>query len=125
MANAVGLGANGLDHLMVFGEAHLRRVLKAYAAYYNEVRTHCHCARTRQSSGAFNRSVRSRCCRCWAVCIINTFEFSLRRHTPRFGSQKSFEVDLHCLGIWDRSRSIGSCRTRIRPRSGRFKSSVT
>jgi transposase InsO family protein len=29
-----------LDHLMVFGEAHLRRVLKAYAEYYNEVRTH-------------------------------------------------------------------------------------
>jgi hypothetical protein len=24
----------------VFGEAHLRRVLKAYALYYNEVRTH-------------------------------------------------------------------------------------
>jgi transposase InsO family protein len=29
-----------LDHLIVFGEAHLRAVLKAYAAYYNEVRTH-------------------------------------------------------------------------------------
>jgi transposase InsO family protein len=29
-----------LDHLIVFGEAHLRGVLKAYAAYYNEVRTH-------------------------------------------------------------------------------------
>jgi len=29
-----------LDHLIVFGEAHLRRVLKAYASYYNEVRTH-------------------------------------------------------------------------------------
>jgi transposase InsO family protein len=29
-----------LDHLIVFGEAHLRRSLKAYAAYYNEVRTH-------------------------------------------------------------------------------------
>ena len=25
---------------MVFGEAHLRRVLNSYAAYYNEVRTH-------------------------------------------------------------------------------------
>ena len=25
---------------MVFGEAHLRSVLNAYAAYYNEVRTH-------------------------------------------------------------------------------------
>ena len=28
------------DHVVVFGEAHLRRILKAYAAYYNEVRTH-------------------------------------------------------------------------------------
>ena len=26
--------------MIVFGEAHLRRVLKAYASYYNEVRTH-------------------------------------------------------------------------------------
>jgi transposase InsO family protein len=31
-----------LDHFVVFGEAHLRRVLKAYGAYYNEVRTHRH-----------------------------------------------------------------------------------
>jgi transposase InsO family protein len=29
-----------LDHLVVSGEPHLRRILKAYAAYYNEVRTH-------------------------------------------------------------------------------------
>ena len=29
-----------LDHLIVFGEAHLRRVLKAYASYHNHVRTH-------------------------------------------------------------------------------------
>jgi transposase InsO family protein len=29
-----------LDHVVVFGEAHLRRVLKAYAAYYNQARTH-------------------------------------------------------------------------------------
>ena len=29
-----------LDHLIVFGEAHLHRVLKAYTSYYNEVRTH-------------------------------------------------------------------------------------
>ncbi|MGA8056892.1 MAG: integrase core domain-containing protein, partial [Candidatus Binataceae bacterium] len=28
-----------LDHLIVFGEAHLRGVLEAYASYYNEVRT--------------------------------------------------------------------------------------
>ena len=31
-----------LDQLVVFGEAHLRRVLSVYAAYYNQsVRTHC------------------------------------------------------------------------------------
>jgi len=28
-----------LDHLIVFDEAHLRRVLKKYASYYNQVRT--------------------------------------------------------------------------------------
>src|SRR3979409_1663318 len=29
-----------LDHIVVFGEAHLRRILAAYNCYYNEVRTH-------------------------------------------------------------------------------------
>jgi transposase InsO family protein len=29
-----------LDHVVVFGEAHLRRVLAAYATYHNDVRTH-------------------------------------------------------------------------------------
>ena len=29
-----------LDHMIVFCEAHLRRILGAYAAYYNEARTH-------------------------------------------------------------------------------------
>ena len=28
-----------LDHLVVFGEAHLRRILAAYMGYYNELRT--------------------------------------------------------------------------------------
>jgi transposase InsO family protein len=29
-----------LDHIIVLGEAHLRRILKSYARYYNEKRTH-------------------------------------------------------------------------------------
>ena len=29
-----------LDHIVIFGEAHLRQVPKAYAAYYNNVRPH-------------------------------------------------------------------------------------
>lgn len=32
--------SQSLDPLIVFGEAHLRGVLKDYASYYNEVRTH-------------------------------------------------------------------------------------
>ena len=29
-----------VDHVIVFGEAHLRRVLRAYGRYYNDIRTH-------------------------------------------------------------------------------------
>jgi transposase InsO family protein len=29
-----------LDHVIVVGEAHLRRILQTYAGYYNEIRTH-------------------------------------------------------------------------------------
>ena len=29
-----------MDHIIVLGEAHLRRVLKSYADYYNNLRTH-------------------------------------------------------------------------------------
>jgi transposase InsO family protein len=29
-----------LDHTVVLGEAHLRRILQSYARYYNETRTH-------------------------------------------------------------------------------------
>jgi transposase InsO family protein len=29
-----------LDHIVIFGEAHLRRILAAYTGYYNGVRTH-------------------------------------------------------------------------------------
>jgi hypothetical protein len=33
-------GRMSFEKGQVFGEAHLRRILKAYAGYYNEVRTH-------------------------------------------------------------------------------------
>jgi hypothetical protein len=29
-----------LDHIVVFGKAHLRRVLAGYATFYNDTRTH-------------------------------------------------------------------------------------
>jgi hypothetical protein len=45
-ASQYGAGLIGMirrecvDHLIVFGEAHLRRILREYAAYYNGLRTH-------------------------------------------------------------------------------------
>ena len=29
-----------VDHFIILGEAHLRRILRTYARYYNEIRTH-------------------------------------------------------------------------------------
>jgi transposase InsO family protein len=45
-----------LDHVVIWGEAHLRRVLKSHIYYYNNVRTH-RSLRTRQSLARFSGSV--------------------------------------------------------------------
>jgi hypothetical protein len=29
-----------VDHFVVLGEAHLRRILQSYSGYYNDIRTH-------------------------------------------------------------------------------------
>jgi transposase InsO family protein len=42
-----------LDHMIVFGEAHLRRILGAYATYYNESRTY----RTLKKDSPFHRAI--------------------------------------------------------------------
>ena len=42
-----------LDQVIVFGEAHLRQILSAYAAYYNQARTHL----ALQKDAPVNRSV--------------------------------------------------------------------
>ena len=36
-----------LDHILVFGEAHLCQILAAYVRYYNELRTHLSCSKLR------------------------------------------------------------------------------
>jgi transposase InsO family protein len=44
------------DHLIVLGEAHLRRVLRAYARYYNDIRTHWSLAKDAPISRAVHRT---------------------------------------------------------------------
>ena len=45
-----------LDQVLIFGEAHLRRILSAYAAYYNQVRTHLALQKDAPSHRAVQRS---------------------------------------------------------------------
>jgi len=42
-----------LDHIIVFGETHLRRIVGVYAAYYNESRTH----RSLDKDAPFHRAI--------------------------------------------------------------------
>ena len=44
-----------LDHVVVLGERHLRRILKSYAIYYNEVRTHLSLAKDAPRPRAIQR----------------------------------------------------------------------
>jgi transposase InsO family protein len=39
-----------LDHTIVFGEAHLRRLLTSYASYYNQIRMLARFRKTRRST---------------------------------------------------------------------------
>jgi Integrase core domain len=45
-----------LDQMLIFGEGHLRRVLSAYAAYYNQARTHLALQKDAPSHRAVQRS---------------------------------------------------------------------
>jgi transposase InsO family protein len=49
-----------LDHVVVSGEAQLRRILKAYAAYYNEVRTQSVVSRRRAELSSLTEGRRYR-----------------------------------------------------------------
>ena len=45
-----------VDHFVVLGEVHLRRILQAYAHYYNDVRTHLSLAKDAPVSRPVQRS---------------------------------------------------------------------
>jgi len=68
-----------LDHIIVSGEAHLRRILISYAAYYNSVRTHRSLQSMRRFFVRSNRSesfVRTRSSAGFTI-ITSGFEFSV------------------------------------------------
>src|SRR5215208_6509543 len=57
-----------LDHVLVFGERHLRDVLSCYINYYNAARTHLSLDKDTAKRDLFS-----------AACITNTLPFDLRQ----------------------------------------------
>src|SRR5262245_27638671 len=67
-----------LDHVLIFGERHLRRVLTAYAIYYNETRTHLGLSKDTPYPAPSSDLGQSQPCRSCADCIIVTRGYDFR-----------------------------------------------
>ena len=70
-----------VDHIIVLGEAHLRRILKSYARYYNETRTHRPWIRMRPFLARFSETAWSGHAPSWADFITTTPELKFSVHT--------------------------------------------
>ena len=96
-----------LDRMLIFGEAHLRRILTLYACYYNESRTY-RCTRMRRWVERSNDTERLPLRPFCRDCII-----AMRGYDFRKGQ------DLHCveLGLTrhsgDQAEAHGLAGTRI------------
>jgi transposase InsO family protein len=76
-----------LDHIIVFGETHLRRIVGAYAAYYNESRTHRSLDKDARSIAPFSASAPSHHDPSSADFITNIAESDFRyRQGGRYGT---------------------------------------
>ena len=74
-----------VDHIIVLGEAHLRRILKSYADYYNQIRTHRSLdIKMRRSHARFSDPESSFHTRSWADFITITcgFRFLVQTTSP-------------------------------------------
>ena len=76
-----------LDHIVVFGEAHLRQILAAYTGYYNELERICPWVRIRRAIGRSNGSASSLLSRSSADFIINTAGLSSRQGQDTTGKR--------------------------------------
>jgi len=71
----------GLDHVIVLGEAHLRRILKSYADYYNCVRTHRSLHKDAPISRSIHQTGMIRSHPVLGGFTITTFGFEFSVHT--------------------------------------------
>ena len=64
--------------IIVLGEAHLRRILKSYTRYYNEMRTHLALDKDAPLSRTVMRAGRILCRPVLGGCITNMFGLDFR-----------------------------------------------
>src|ERR1035437_5576181 len=68
-----------LDQVLIFGETHLRRILSAYAAYYNQARTHLALQKDVPCTEQSNDLAPLSPFRSWLGCITNTSGYDFRK----------------------------------------------
>src|SRR6478735_11675448 len=108
-----------LDHVVVFGERHLRHVLLSYMNYYNETRTHLSLDKDAPLSRRFRGQGVFFAFQSWAGCITNIFGFDLRQALARrLPGAAFFSPTLHrnckrTMGL--RQRKQPKCRPAGRP----------
>ena len=79
------------DHIVMFGERHLRHVLLSYMGYYNGTRTHLSLNKDAPISRAAENAGRISVVRSWAGCTINMAGCDLR-----WAQRKLFDELLGC-----------------------------
>ena len=82
-----------LDHVVVFGEQHLRHLLNSYQKYYNEARTHLSLQKDAPIPAPSRPSVTRWPCPFWAGCTTNIYRCEFPTGTGS-GGGRSF---LHSL----------------------------
>ena len=68
-----------LDQMLIFGEPHLRRILSAYVAYYNQARIHLALQKMRPCTEQSNDLAPLSQFRSWLGCITNTPGYDFRK----------------------------------------------
>ena len=81
-----------LDHVLIFGERHLRSVLKSYSRYYNETRTHLGLDKDSPLPRAVRRMVTLCPCQSSPDCTIAMFGYDFREGQVRRQTQATLDL---------------------------------
>jgi hypothetical protein len=88
-----------VDHVIVLGEAHLRRILAKYAAYYNELRTHRSLGKDAPIHRAIQHVAASHRGRSWADFIIIIAESDFRYRQADWSVYDANDIHLEAVSV--------------------------